>query len=826
MSGRPASDAVGQVRARPAMVLPALLPLCVLLAGVARAQPAAVPVDVEAHLATAERYAAQIDQMRFAGDTDTPAVGQLLKQGLAALDQAEALLAEQDQEPPATEDAQLQVRRCRVAFARGELLRRAAAVLPRAAPDRAGYLDQAIAVFQAMRLDYRQLAVGRLGYIGEARARRLMDDPVKAYVALRPVLDLTKRPQDATAIELRRLALLERLETDLASDHTTVAVEAGKVPGTEPVFSNAPRWRASIAWVVARAAAAEVRRQARTRPGAADLAAAVRDVATRVREPSLADEVAEPDRLSVLAQLDALVPDPVMTATEQLAWAGVLAGAGRHDEARGYYERGLAAAGAAATVESLVAYGTFLWQQGDPAVAAEVFARALEQDATLDGNERIKLLHWRAACWVDAVARAPGGMDDQPLIDRTLAAAWDVIQSAAPVEARADMLRHWVSLQSRRAGAAACRDALHAHSDLVGNDPHLRYMRAVADWQHLHADLDPSGDVPADALPVARQIIADLEAAQAAALAQPDTELVALSALLRAQVLAARPLGDPQGALRVLGRAGHALEAITATRAPAAQLRIALLLQLGMVDGALEALAAELSGGRASAELVLQAAEALAQRYANADAATRGQLQATVIGLTNRTLMYAIRAGVNGEDLGLRPIKALLAVEAYADARQMLDPVMSSLRWDAESPRAVEAALLHAQALIGQGAVDEAAAALELVVQRDAESAELRLALARCRAEQGRSGVALARFRQARRLATPGSDLWWQATLGVVASLHATRKQSRAHDVLRTAVALYRPPQATALWKELQRLQRLVKPALPPTPVDSTQGVP
>ena len=805
------SLAPARCRRRPAstrrIALGAALVISGLLVG-ARAR-ATGEVGISTYLATAEQYAGQMDHLRFAAVVGAPEVAKLLEPGLAALAEADELLVEQERDASRSADPREAVRRCQLAFARGELYRRAAAVLPQDAPERGRHLDQAIAVFQTLRLDHMKLAMGQLGYIGEARALRLRGDPAGSYRVLQPVLDLTARAGDQTAIEVRRLALLEQLETHLATGETSKAGSAAsRALRSEPVFRNAPLWRGRVAWVAARAAAVDAQRLARGRTSAEALAAAIGNAAAQLRDELLVEAIAEPDRLSVLAALDGLSPEPVMTAAERLTWAPVLAAVGRHAEAVASYERGLAGAGASPPAESLVAYGALLRHQGDPAAAANVFARALAPGSTADADLRVRLLQWHATCLLEALAKRPKDAPDQSLVEKTLAATWEVVQSAASDEVRRDMLRRWVAIQSRLKATLACRGALSEYEDLAGDDPYLCYMSALADWQFLQASLEPAVEPTGAAVALARQVARNLAEAEAAAEGQGSAELAAMSALLRGQVLAGAPLGDAQAALRVLEASGQALTACPATRGPAAQLRVALLLELGMVDQAKEALAA----GAGSARLALEVAEALAQRYGHAEADTRGQSQAGVISLCNRAVAQSIRDGGDYQRIALDAVAALLQVDAYADGKHLLDPLLVSLSRDGDSGRIIEAALLNAAALRGSGEADRAAAALEPMVERFAASAELRLALARCRVAQGEPQRALDSFREARKLSVPGSDLWWRATLGVTETLHAGDQQRAADEVLRVAVAIHRPPRDATLRLDVRRLQRQMVP--------------
>jgi glutamate N-acetyltransferase/amino-acid N-acetyltransferase len=75
-------------------------------------------------------------------------------------------------------------------------------------------------------VEYRDLTVGLLGYIGEARAQRAAGRLDAAAAALTPVLSAPADSKEPALMEVRRAAFLELLEISLASDPGKALAEA------------------------------------------------------------------------------------------------------------------------------------------------------------------------------------------------------------------------------------------------------------------------------------------------------------------------------------------------------------------------------------------------------------------------------------------------------------------------------------------------------------------------------------------------------------------------------------------------------------------------
>ncbi len=337
--------------------------------------------------------ASDLQRLRLSGGADPAQVAQILETGLAEL------------------NAQTRPQQCMDAFLAGELYRRAAAASPGQ-----GYDEKALERFRSMRVDYRDLPTGVLGYIGEARVHMQNGDPAQALAVLAPLTDA--RGDSKT----KRLAQLEALDALLLIDPERAMKEAHALGTPAHGFL----------------AGAYAKRGDRDK--ALEL----------VRSEAVVASMPNFQRLELIADLGAL------NDNERSAWAQVLAGVGRDEAALEVLDE-------AAPAPSARLYAALLQGAGRNAEAAKQWRRAIESDA----DPEVMLAY--AACLELLIADDPS--QTQPALD----AYRRLIESQADDALRADALRRWVHLS----GADGSREMLAAYEGLVSHDPYLRYVRAV-----------------------------------------------------------------------------------------------------------------------------------------------------------------------------------------------------------------------------------------------------------------------------------------------------------------------------------------------------------
>lgn len=764
-------------------------------------------------IAAGQAAVAQLRQMRVRRDTTTASVAAALRKAMGRLDEVDKALAEEleklpEQRPPArprpespSRGQQIHTARCRIAWLRGELYTAAATALPVAEKARRGYLDLAISTYRSLRVLYLDVPLAWLGYLGEARAQRLSGRLAAAREALTPILEMARSPGDGLSLELRRAAMLETLEIDLA-DEPAKAITPGRDWRKSADVAGEPTWEARVDWVLARAHAAEAARlkQSRDRPDAAKDALA-RSLAL-LRSQAVAKVAPLYDRLALLAQLDELAGGTLMTRAERLQWADALAALGSPD-AVASYRRAAAMPGGPLSARQQYRCAVLLWQTGDWAAVADA-CDALLKAAGRDAPQRNDATRLRAAALLKLYRQHEGGTPPADVPARLLSALEAVVESDLPEALRRDALRQWASARSRAAGLGACAGMLARHRPLVGQDAYLLYTRAAATWAQL------SGRASAEQ---ARQIAAECEAARRAAERAARADLAARSALLKARVLAPPPLGDPRAALEVLTGASALLGSEKVTSSAAAWLRVELLLDLGLTDSARKILAdmgqADSAG---SVEVLIRAAEALSGRYAAGDLVARRQ----IVELCNRAMASAVGDEGRYAAVAGRSARAMLNAGAHADARGILNKLSASKAVQGDPGARLSCSLMLAEALQQGGKYNEAESRLKDLVERSPRSAAAWLALGRLQMAVKRPAVAVEHFRRARKLTRPGSADWCRATLALAEGLHAQGHAVAAADVVRVSRALYPAFGGPELLRQLKQLaDELSRPAAP-----------
>jgi hypothetical protein len=779
--------------------------------------------------AAADDAGRTLDALRPVRESAGPRVADLLSRGLAAIDEADTLAAERldalapDSKPMrgtvdarlAAEVLRLRALRCRAAVAGGDLLLRAAAALPAGHPQRQVYIEKAGAAFQTLRVEYHDLAPSLMGYLGESRALRMAGDATAARAALATVLGLPDDARQPLVAELKRAALVEDLEAERLIDPKAAAARAARL-GAEPPLRGQSAWLARVDYVVARALADQAQAMPADGPDASRRRELVAQAAALARSGAVAKAVPPAERLEALVRMEALAGQPLLSRDELLAWADLLASAG-DGAAVALYDRARAMSAEPLGPRQLLAYVALAMNQKRYLDVANTCDRLLES-LPADDARRGDALQWRAAALVHLWRTASQEQRSALGAGRVLKALEDVVAGAAPAEVRRDALRQWASVRAEREGLAACLPVLDAQPDLVDADAWLLYTRSAARAQRLTEDLADAavgassapgaaaaGDSAARSRAVA--VAADLARAGDLAAAASDKPLAARAALLRARVLARPPASDAREAYAVLEAADTA-SADSATAGEAAWLRVELLLDLGLVDEAARALERVPEGAASGSPLArLRLAEGLAARYAAIAAGGRAEVQRRAIALADAALVQVVADDAAFASAARRAARVLLAVEAYADARRVLEKLIATRAARADAALALEAALMQAEALRLSRDAGAAAAMLERVAAEHPRSVDVHLARARCLMDLARPADAAEACRAARGHAAAGSAPWCRATLALAEALAADRHAGDAADILRVSAALYPDFGDAQLLAALRRLR-------------------
>ena len=786
-----------------------------LLAAAVRAgdapEPASPSADPEAALELAAGLNRQLDVLRFADEPAPVQAAVYVKEGLAALNAADAALKQElaqvappEKKPPASAGreavdkvARLRNDRCRIAVAHAELCHYAAAALPESHTDHGRYLNEAIATFRTLRVDYCDLALGMMGFVGEARSQRLAGRFAAAKAALQPALQVPLAPKNPASGALRRVALMEDLEaTFLATpDEAPAALAALR---KSPEFKDQPAWQARLDFMDARIGAALAEDPPIKEIDPAIRAGRIAKAAATLRTDAVAGATPNRDRLALLVKLDGLAGGKLLKREEILAWADLAIAAGRTD-VMPLYERARAAPGAPLGPKPLMTYIALAMRQDCPLAAAAACDQVLPAFAAAD-PQRTAVLQVRAAALLKVLRQARGAAPPPDLADRTLDALKAVVEGPSPNDVRTDALRQWTALKSGRSGPQGSTALLFAHQDLVDKDAYLVYARAAGRWQELSENPEAGS-----AEGLARDIVTDLEKIAGLATPEEGKALLAPGALLHAQVLAGPPLKDLRAALQALDADQATLRAHPIIVREAAWLRTEVLLGLGRAGDASKALALELKdpgGGSPVVELWL--AEDLAARYTDAAKEAREEIRRRVVELAGAAVGGA-KAGDQAVGVSLKAAKCLLAAEAGAEAQPLLEKVLASEAARKDVTVMQRASLLLAQAQGQGGQAAQAAALLDRLAQEFPRSAEIHMARGRCLAGLGRHGQAIESFRTARALGEPGAPDWCRATLALAESQAAANRVGDASDILRVAGALYPDFGGPALQSQLRQ---------------------
>ncbi|HEV2294282.1 MAG TPA: hypothetical protein VGR35_10520 [Tepidisphaeraceae bacterium] len=773
--------------------------------GSARAQDAAdAPADP---VATAHSVMMQLDQLRVVEANNPPRVLELFKRGTDALAQARRQVVEDVPAPaPATApggrsrkpdpaqtaaSAQRRLNLCRLAFMQAELHRRAAAALPADHPERAKHLDLALAQNKALRIDYRDLVAGRLGYAGEARVHRARVDLAQADAVLANVtIDLSDERriarESAAVLQVQRVLWLERVETALARNLSSGNALARSLANSPLIQEASPAEQAALAFLTAQAAANDA---------IANNDAAASAIAQQLRDPALAEGAPEHQRLALLAKLSKQ-RGVALTAAEQLQWARLQAWAGLQDAAIETYAAATRAHAQDVTPADWLAYGSLLHAAGRVDAAADALAKGLES-LPADAPQRVAVLQAIAAGRLQR-ARQPGA--DAAQRQLAVDALWQLANAATDVAMRRDALRSWAHLQQQAAALEQHLPALEKFSEDVKADPYLYLLVANARWQAANASSAATTQRAATA-----QLASEITTNLKRLLPDAEPELAPSLILLMAQVTAAAP-GGARAALDVLAQHDAAITPDAPATPQILALKLRLLMDLGLAAEA-ESLASQLQASAVTTATALKLADMLADRHAgSADVPPASREQ--VVQLVSRGLANHAK-DADYRDSALSAATSLLKVRAFAEAQQILDGLRSTGTPMEKDPNV---ALLYAAALQGQGKVDEAQQILTAVARENPRAGDVHLAAGRLQQQLQQWESAAAAYRFARKELATGGEPWWQATLGLAETLIEQGNADGAQELLRVANAMYRSRAPASL---LPRIDTLLKPPLP-----------
>jgi hypothetical protein len=738
----------------------------------------------------------QLDQLRVVEAKDPQRVLDLLKRGTDALADARRQVMDETAAPStapaprgrkpdpaqAAAVAQRRLNLCQIAFVQAELHRRAALALPADHPQRAANLDAALAQCKSLRIDYRDLVAGRLGYAGEARVHRAKGDLAQADAVLASVTteldDRRLAQQPAPLLAVQRVLWLERVETALAKSLPAGTAMAGQLEKSALIKDASPAEQAALKWTVAEAAANAA---IASKDGDADA------IAGQLRDAMKSGGAPEHQALALLVKLSA-ARGVKLTASEQLAWARLQSWAGLAKEALGTYAAAVKDDPARVAPGDWIAYGAQLHAAGRAEDAADALAKGLASIPP-DAPNRVAVLQAIANGRVQLARQK-----DADAAKRTLAidALWALAEAAKDANVRREALRSWAHFQQQAGTLDDHLPALAKFQLDVQADPFLCLLASDARWRMSVATTQRT----AARAQLAQSIQSDLSRL----LPQADPNLAPSLVLLMAQVAAASP-GGARVALDVLAQHDTIVKVDAPATAQLIALKLRALMDLGLTAEA-EALAARVEGAAISPATALRLADMLADRHASA-ATVPPAARDRVVQLVSRALAQQGR-DAKYRDATLAGARTLLKVKAYADAQQLLGGLK------ADGVKDIDVSMLTAAALQGQGKIEDANKLLAAVAREHPDAGEVHLATGRLQQDLQQWEPAGAAYRLARKQLGAGSDGWWQATVGLGECLSKQGNIAGASELLRVANAMYRTRAPATL---LPRIDALLKPA-------------
>jgi tetratricopeptide (TPR) repeat protein len=755
-----------------------------------------VPADDP--VAAAQIAMMQIEQLRCVSANDVPRVLDLLKRGADAVARGRQRFADAPANAPskvpvgrkpATAPANLgnRLARCHLDFLEAELRRRAALALPADHPQRAAQFQQALSGYKALRVEYRELAVARLGYAGEARVLRAMDDLAGAEQALASVtMEVDNKggtKPSATVLQVQRVLWLERVITTMARKQADGEAMAARLRTSALMKEANPAELAALQWARVEGAANACLAGGAFNPGV---------IAGQAREANLVQIVPEHERLLVLVKLNQQRHIPLLPI-ESLHWARLQAWASMKQPAAERYGAAIAGDASLLTPTDWQTYGLVLRELGKEASAADAMERGLAK-LTPGSGEYLGLLRAIAASRLSAAREA--GADDAKRTT-AISALWRLAEASNDRAVKLDALRSWAHLAKQTGAFEKNLAGLMKYRELVEGDPYLYFMVADTQWRATQL----SGAATKPATQAVADVGKEIGGKLSVMMEKADEGLKPSFVLLMANIVATTPGGGARAALDVLARYEAGLKADAAAMPQLLGFKMQLLMELGLTNEA-EALAAKLGPSALSAPAALKLAALLAGRYPQiSDPSQRGALRERVSQLMTRALSQQ-QGGNSYREAVLDAARVLISVEAYADAQTILGGVQSN---GGSDPRLE---MLLAKALQGQGKIANAQAILAAAAASHPDDGDVQLATGQLQQQLQQWEAATNAYRLARKQLDPGGETWWQATLGLADCMIQEGHAPGAQELLRVASAMYRSSAPAGM---LGRIDEMVK---------------
>ena len=690
----------------------------------------------------------------------------------------------------ARDEHRLRERLCSLELLVGDLKLEAAGLLTGEAATR--LLDETLELYRQARIEYRTLTISMMGYVGEARVRRARRETEKAKAALQTVLDAARNASNSALLELGRIAMLERLELLLEENPEEAVKQATTWRGSRPISADAD-WTGRADWLLARARSAGCATGAASRPDASGSTACLQPVLALARSDTVVQHVPRSERLRWLVGLEAQVKQPLMLPQELLEWAELLAGAGVAD-ALGYYQRCAAAGDFSMPVDSALRYTALLIEAKAYAPAVAVCRSLSAKGGMTDEQDRVAA-RFESACLLQLFREATAPAERAAHGDEAARVLLKIVSNPSAGTQRQECLREWTEVVGRLHGLQNCVSTLERYADLVEGDAYLLYAQAAGAYHQIRqASTMPAGrrtqTRPAPQAPGA--LLERAERAQRAA-GSDSPELGASIALLKATVQAGPPQPDRKAALQTLIQAWPLLEKQPQVLSEAAQIRLRLLVELGLTGDALtfvDALPASVAGS-AGEEGLLSLAAVLADRLETGSAVTAAEDRRKVSMLCQRAVAGANAESEHYVETVARAGRILLQMGSPRDARALLEGAMKQPQAGANAELRRELLLMIFDAYRQERNLNAAAGILDQLAAQSPRHHQVLIARGEFSLEAGRTAEGLQYLRQARSQGTPGSVPWCEATLALVRALRAHGQPAEAADVIRVGLALY-----------------------------------
>lgn len=702
-------------------------------------------------------------------------------------------------DPPSPDRQRVREQLCSLELLIGDLHVNAAGLLQGDAA--MGRLNQAIQVYRRARVEYRETAIGVMGYIGESKALRAQRKLGEAMAALEPVFEISRKPTTTMQAELGRIATMEKMEILLVEDPERAMRELATWRSSRAIGSNA-EWSARVDWLLARAGAERLMRTPTTQPSLSIAEMAITEALNGLRSPAAVRSAPASERLRIILKLETRLGRPLMTAAEVAQWADLLwaAEAGNAIE---FYQRAVKMDKSALSVDGGLRFASLLIRGQSYQQAAD-WCRELAERKDASAAQRTMCLRFASACLVQLFRDTDVPAHRTRIGRQSADILAGLIRSNADAATRRDCLREWTEIVGRLDGAGACVQMLEGQSGLVQDDAWLLYAMAAGLRDGLRGR-DLSGQAAKDA---ARKIVAMLENARRIAQESGPADLQGRIDLMLAAVQSEAPLLDKQAALVVMIEAWDRLIAQPDLVHEAVQSRLGLLVELGLTEDAIkfvEQLPADSIGQAGDALLSL--ASILAERFDSVSEANRDSERQRIRTLCQRAVSGTLKKSPEYDNACLSAARILLRVKAGRDARALLESASSRRSAGVDESTTIAIRLLIAQAYGQEGNLNEAIAICDKLQTESPQHHPVLMTRARLALDANNPADAVNWYRKAREIGRAGSEEWCEATLGMTEAMLQAQRPADAASLLRVCLALYPDfanPQMLSSAKKLQ----------------------